>query len=126
MNSNGGRKGKRKVKPYWEMTADELRSATAEFDREIRFEETRPLTSKDRARWNSAKKRGRPKVGKGSRAVLITVERGLLSRADKFAKAHGTNRSRLIAMGLEAVLSGPSTFGPANGKRRSARKSEKK
>lgn len=122
MNANGGPKSRKAVKPYWEMTTDELRAATADLNREMLFEETRPLSRQEQARWSKAKKRGRPRVGKGARAVLISVERGLLSRADKFAKAHGTNRSRLIAIGLETVLSAPKRQEPrAAGVKRTVR-----
>jgi hypothetical protein len=41
------------------------------------------------ARWRRAvAKAGRPKIGKGAARVQITVERGLLKKADDFAKCH--------------------------------------
>ena len=89
------------------MSAKEFAEATKEFEREIDFEETRPLSPENRKWWNRAKRGGRPKVGKGSRPVLITVERGLLERADAFARENGLNRSQLFAKGIEALMQGP-------------------
>jgi hypothetical protein len=92
-------------KPYWEMTTAELREATKEFDREM--VPGRPLTPEMKAKLRRARsKPGRPKIGKGAARVLITVERGLLGRADSFAKRHNLSRSQLIARGLEVVLNG--------------------
>ena len=42
---------------------------------------------------------------KGFRArVLVSVEPGLLARADALARAHGLSRSQLVARGIGAVL----------------------
>lgn len=49
-------------------------------------------------------RRGRPKVGKGSRPVMTTIEAGLLQRTDRYAKAQGLSRSQVIARGLESIL----------------------
>jgi hypothetical protein len=46
------------------------------------------------------RRRGRPKVGAGAQRVQFTVERSLLGRADRFARARGLSRSELIAEGL--------------------------
>lgn len=48
--------------------------------------------------------RGRPKVGKGAQRIMVTVERGLLSEADAFAKRRQMSRSQLIAEGLKQVM----------------------
>jgi hypothetical protein len=47
---------------------------------------------------------GRPKVGKGVRVISLSVERGLLERADHYAQQHGLTRAQLFARGLAAVL----------------------
>jgi hypothetical protein len=39
-------------KPYWEMTTDELRDATKEFDEEFIAEKAKPLTPQMQTRWN--------------------------------------------------------------------------
>ena len=50
-----------KTKPYWEMTANELAKATAEFDEDFVIEKTKPLSAKDKAQHARARrKRGNP------------------------------------------------------------------
>src|SRR5437660_10394771 len=97
---------KTKRKPYDRMTTAELREATKEYDRPFALARSKPLTPHQKELHRQAKRRGRPQVGNGASRVLISVERGLLERADKFAKRHQISRSHLIARGLEAVLNG--------------------
>src|SRR5258708_31032768 len=93
-------------KPYWEMTAQELREATKQYDR-ARLAAAKPLSPAMKARWERAQKRmGRPRVGKGVKRILITVEGGLLERLDQYVKASGSNRSATITRGIRALLSG--------------------
>ena len=81
------------------------RYATKRFDREILFEETSPLTSRQRTRWRRAmRKPGRPRIGKGVDRVLISVEKDLLRQADELAKSSGLNRSELISALLRSIL----------------------
>lgn len=94
-----------KTKPYWKMTTDELRQATHQYDQE--FIPTTPLTPAMRMQLQEARakaKRGRRPVGQGSKRVLITVERGLLEKADNFARREGVSRSELIAQALKTVI----------------------
>jgi hypothetical protein len=49
-------------------------------------------------------RRGRPRVGKGAKRVLVTIERGLLKDADAYAKRRGLTRAALISKGLRTVL----------------------
>jgi hypothetical protein len=51
---------KKSVKPYWEMTTEELREATQEFDEEFVFERTKPLTAEMKSRWERAKNKSEP------------------------------------------------------------------
>jgi len=91
-------------KKYSEMTGDELALATAEFDREFAYTKTRPLTQRERTQHARARRRGRPRLGLGSEKIRVSVERGLLSRADAFARKHNMSRSELIAKGLNAIM----------------------
>ena len=63
-----------------------------------------PLTPEQRRNWNKFLKRnrgGRPKHGKnGTQIVSVTVEKGLLRKADSYAKRHGMKRSELVAISL--------------------------
>jgi hypothetical protein len=46
---------KKKAMPYWEMTTEELREATRQFDEEFVAEKSRPLTPEMKALWERAK-----------------------------------------------------------------------
>lgn len=97
---------KQPKKPYWEMNLEELRTATAEFDREFIADEFRPLTASERAQWERAKRKqpGRPRTGSGAKVVSVSIEQSLLDRADRMARKHGVTRASLVARGLRAVL----------------------
>lgn len=86
------------------MTAAELAAATRQFEGELDLAETRPLSAENRKWWQQARRPGRPKVGKGAKPVLITVEQNLLKQADAYARKHKINRSQLFARGVEAIL----------------------
>jgi hypothetical protein len=91
-------------KPYWEMNTAELREATKEFNADMGTIKGRPLTAAERRQFEKAVNRGRPVVGEGSERVLITVERGLLKKADALAKKRKTSRSELIADALRSMV----------------------
>src|SRR5579871_5492665 len=66
--------------------------------------ESKPLTKAQRVRWNRVKKKlgGRPRLGKnGTEVISVTVEKGLLARANAYAKSKGMNRSELVTHGLK-------------------------
>jgi len=67
---------------------------------------SKPLTKAQRDKWERAtkKKMGRPKIGAGSVAISLTMEKGLLKRADAYAKSHGLKRAQLIAQALKSVI----------------------
>jgi len=92
-------------KPYSEMSTDELRKATVEFDREFVGETFREPTPRQRAQDRRARrKRGRPRVGLGARTISVTIEKGLLAKADRLARKLHVHRANLIARGLQAVV----------------------
>lgn len=95
-----------KKKPYWEMNLEELRTATAEFDREFIIDDARPLTPAERAHWEKIKRKrpGRPKSGSGAKVVSVSIEQSLLNRTDRLAQKKGVTRASLIARGLKSVL----------------------
>ena len=107
-SNSGARKARGKEsakKPYWEMTTAELREATTEFDKEFVGKTFGPPTPQQRARFERARKRGRPRVGMGSKTISVTVEKRLLAEADRMAKNLHVPRAALIARGLQAVVS---------------------
>ncbi len=93
------------VKKYERMRPEELKAATAEFDREFVVEKSRPLNAEERALWAKARRKpGRPKVGRGARVISVSVEQGLLVQSDALAHRLGISRASLVARGLKAVL----------------------
>lgn len=74
----------------------------------VSLKTTVPLSATEQKLWDRAKKKlraGRPRVGAGAKRVAITIERGLLDRADRYARAHHLKRTEIIAQGLELLMS---------------------
>ena len=97
-------KNKNKNKNYTRMTTSELAEATRDLEKEFVFEKGKPLEAKDRKAHAAARRRGRPRIGLGAEKIRVTIERGLLREADRFARSRGMSRSEMIARGLRAVL----------------------
>jgi hypothetical protein len=95
---------KTKTKRYQDMNAAELAEATKEFDLPGTIERTRPMTATERAEEQRARNPGRPRVGRGSERINITIERGLLAEADAIARRQKIGRSELIARSLRQML----------------------
>ena len=92
-------------KSFLEMSANERSKATAEFDREFIVDTFGELDRHQRRQWERIKrKRGRPRRGNGAKAISVTVEKTLLSRADRLAKRLKVSRAALIEHGLREVL----------------------
>ena len=89
---------------YGRMSARELDREAAVFDQEFAADRGRPLTPSQRVREQKARRRGRPRIGKGARRVLVTIERDLLRFTDEYARRHGLTRAALIARGLQSVI----------------------
>lgn len=93
------------AKPVNKLTDDELEGMSAEFDREFVADTFGPPTPEAKARLRRAQRKpGRPRIGAGSKAISVTIERTLLARVDRLAKRRGTTRAKLIARGLSAIL----------------------
>jgi hypothetical protein len=109
-------------KPSKVDVAAAVRASGAEFDRFTALSDSektceaeaaanathsRALTPAERELWKKAKRSlGRPKRGRGAKPVNITVERGLLERADAYAQRHGLTRSQVVARGLVLAIAG--------------------
>jgi hypothetical protein len=67
--------------------------------------QTRPPNAAERAVLKQVQaKLGRPRTGQGVQTIALTVEKGLLKRADAYAAALGISRAQLVARGLKSVL----------------------
>ena len=96
---------KKTAKPYWEMTTEELREATKEFDNEFVADKAQPLAPQMRVRWQRAKnKRPRTENGEDERTIVVRLEKKLLDRCTALAKKKRISRDALIARSLKALL----------------------
>jgi hypothetical protein len=95
----------KRQKPNSQIKTAELREATREYDREELGLPGKPLTAAQRKAFRATAKRGRPPVGEGAGRVLLSIERGLLKKADALARCRKVNRSQLIANALRRELS---------------------
>ena len=93
-----------KHKRYSEMNADELAEATRDLDREHIGTPGRPLNKRERELHREARKMGRPKIGQGVKVISLSVEQGLLKRADALAKRQKISRAELVSRALDAEL----------------------
>jgi hypothetical protein len=93
---------------YGRMTPEEFDAEVAVFDDEFVVSRAKPLTAVMRAEERRARKRGRPRIGKGCKDVLVSIEADLLKRADALARKEKLSRSQLISLGLKAVLNSAS------------------
>ena len=97
--------------PWSQMNAKQLAEATREFDREMPGIPGRPLTAaqkkmhRDAAKAAAKKRAGRPPKGEGAEVVAVSIERGLLKRADALAKRRKVGRSALFTAALEGLMS---------------------
>ena len=65
----------------------------------------RALTPAERKQWKAVNRGlGRPRIGQGAAIVPISIERGLLQKADAFARANHMKRSQMVAEGLRLVM----------------------
>lgn len=93
------------AKPYWDMTTEELREATKEFDEEFVAEKSKPLTPAMRAAWERAKaKPARAEDGSPQQTIAVHLDKALLDRCTALAKKKRISRDALIARGLRALL----------------------
>jgi hypothetical protein len=98
---------RRKVadKPYWEMTTDELRDATKEFDEEFVAEKAKPLTPQMQARWDQARRKpAQAENGAAQETIAVRMDKALLDRCMALAKTKRISRDALIALGLKSLL----------------------
>jgi len=73
------------------------------------YAESTPPTAAERARLRQTQAKlkarlGRPKTGEGVQTIALTVEKGLLRRADAYAATLGISRAQLVARSLRSAL----------------------
>lgn len=102
------KKSTKPSKPYWEMTTEELREATKEFDGPIDESQWRPMTKSERTRFERMQKGPhrsifihRPDAAKKSK-VEIQLTEDLLKHCNEYASKHDLTVSDVIAMSLKS------------------------
>lgn len=92
-------------KPSSDMSVAELGAAARIYEQEFAIDQFKKLSPENRKRWARVKKKmGRPKIGKGVKVVSISVEQGLLAKADTLAKKLGISRASLVSRGLTRIV----------------------
>ena len=67
--------------------------------------ESRPLNAHERRQWRRVQRKvGRPRIGRGTTNISVSLEKGLLRKFDQFARKAGMSRSELIAQGVKAMI----------------------
>jgi hypothetical protein len=98
---------KRKMATRFDQLSDAEREAVFQSCEKIGPLDGQPLNAADRRRHAAAGlPLGRPKIGRGVKRINISMEKGLLSTADQFARKHGMTRARLIAESVVAFMAG--------------------
>ena len=98
-------KNKTPSKPYWDMTTEELREATKQFDEEFVGDKARPLTPKMKALWEKAKAKGEhPQNGEAEAQIAVCIDKALFKRFTALAKKKRLSVDALIARGICVLL----------------------
>lgn len=89
---------------------DFCRLQVGEFDREFVADTFAAPSPSARRRWLKARRKpGRPKTGRGSKVISVSIEKELLTRSDRLARKMGISRARLIAGSLRIILEAQQT-----------------
>jgi hypothetical protein len=90
---------RKSAKPYWEMTTDELREATKEFDEEFVADKAQPLTPRMQAEWERAKRKHiMAKNGSSEKTIVVRLEKSLINLCSALARR---NVSAVTLLSLE-------------------------
>lgn len=96
---------KKPSKPYWEMTTEELREATKQFDEEFVGDKGRPLTPEEQILWEQVKAKGEPSTnGRPEAHIAVSIDKALLKRCTALAKKKRLSLDALIARGICVLL----------------------
>jgi hypothetical protein len=102
------KKIKSPVERFLALSDAEKDAEVAPFEKgEVPLSKSRPLNAAERKQWREIKRKmGRPTIGEGAKVVAVTIEGGLLRRADRYAKKHAMKRAEMVAKGLELLMAG--------------------
>src|SRR5690242_16784754 len=108
MRSNKPKKRDMTAEDFESLPDAQKESIWQEIDRKTTAQllaESRPLNARERRQWSRFQKKvGRPRIGRGTTNISISLEKGLLREFDRFARKAGMSRSELIARGVRAII----------------------
>jgi hypothetical protein len=96
-----------KPKSFFDLTPAEKEAVAARLAKGTDYKDTRPLSARDKALWEAAKRgRGRPPKPAGTkvRRVNLTFDPALLAKMNAYARAKGISRAELVARGVELAM----------------------
>jgi hypothetical protein len=97
----------KRTKSFFDLTKSEKEAVVARLAKGTDYADTRPLSSKDKALWEAAKRgRGRPPKPPEAKAVAVqvTFEPQLLHKIDAYAAARKMSRAELLARGAKLAM----------------------
>jgi hypothetical protein len=98
---------KRKIKEFWDMTAAERVEATKQFDKPIPESRVRPLSARERRKFERAladKPHVSIYVSAGRRDIKIHLDDDLQAKVRVYARKHKTSLRKMIDRGLRGLI----------------------
>ncbi|MBI1372104.1 MAG: ribbon-helix-helix protein, CopG family [Phycisphaera sp.] len=95
---------KHKDKQYQDMNLEELREATAEFDKPLIIDAFEPMTDEQQAEWERLRKTPHERIMPKNPSIMVRFDRELLEKTDELARRKGVSRDALIRQALRKQL----------------------
>src|SRR5205814_9179234 len=96
-----------KQKKYWEMTLEQLREATKEFDKPLPPSKLSPLSPDLRRRWEKSRRQGVRSIflkPKRPKTVKLKLDEELINQSENYASQHNMTLSEVVERSLRSVL----------------------
>lgn len=96
-----------KRKPWNKLNAAELAAATKQFEKPLRFEDTKPLSPALKEKWDRSRADSifSVRVYNGKKKTIeIQVDESLLRKFDEFAERNDMTRDEFIARSLRSAI----------------------
>ena len=110
-------------KDFLKMTPEERDAEAKKWERGISFNETRPMSKRSQALWETARRgRGRPRkpAGERVRRILISIDPNLFALVEAFTASKGIDRSKLFAASVQAFMEAEKAIKKATSRKKPA------
>ncbi len=94
-------------KDFFKMTSKERDAEAKKWEKGVSFDETKPLSAKNKQLWQAAKRgRGRPpKAGhEKAKRFIVSMDPAIFKMVTEYVAESGIDRSKLTSMSLLAFL----------------------